>query len=160
VLSHELVYGFEINPNKNNIISCMGRVQPKGCYLIQIAFLDFGLQQGVNPRVYQLGSAPYLSSLLGYVGFLYFKKKKVSVSDKNNSIRVGTFDFYSDQRLLKNGAATIELSDKESKLLEIFATQQNQLVERDRLLKEVWENDGIFTDRSLDMFVSRLRKNS
>ncbi len=157
-VSNELVYGFEINPNRNNIISCMGRDQPKGCYSIQITFLDFGLKQGVNPRVYQLGSAFTLVSLIGYVGFLYFKKKKASVSEKNNSIRVGTFDFYSDHRLLKNGTVTIELSDKESKLLEIFATQQNQLIERDRLLKEVWENDGIFTDRSLDMFVSRLRK--
>lgn len=157
-VSNELVYGFEINPDRNNIISCTGRVQPKGCYSIQIAFLDFGLKQGVNSRVYQLGSALTLVSLIGYVGFLYFKKKKATVNEKNNSIRVGKFDFYTDQRLLKNGAATIELSDKESKLLELFATQQNQLIERDRLLKEVWENDGIFTDRSLDMFVSRLRK--
>jgi DNA-binding response OmpR family regulator len=60
--------------------------------------------------------------------------------------------------LLKNDAERIELSDKESRLLEIFARQQNQLITRDRLLKEVWEDDGIFTARSLDVFVSKLRK--
>jgi len=157
-VSNELVYGFEINPGRNNIISCMGRVQPKGCYSIQIAFLDFGLKQGVNPRVYQLGSAFTLISLIGYVGFLYFKRKKSNVIGESNFVRLGIFSFFKDQRLLKSGAETIELSDKETKLLEIFAAQQNQLIDRERLLKEVWENDGIFTARSLDMFVSRLRK--
>ncbi len=75
-----------------------------------------------------------------------------------NCIRLGDFLLFKDKRLLKNDTEKIELSDKESKLLEIFATQQNQLIERDRLLKEVWEDDGIFTARSLDMFVSKLRK--
>jgi DNA-binding winged helix-turn-helix (wHTH) protein len=59
---------------------------------------------------------------------------------------------------LRRKVSIIELSDEESRLLEIFATQQNQLIERDRLLKEVWEDDGVFTARSLDVFVSKLRK--
>ena len=47
---------------------------------------------------------------------------------------------------------------KEAKLLSIFATRQNDLISREELLKKVWEDDGVFTGRSLDMFISKLRK--
>ncbi|HNC32102.1 MAG TPA: winged helix-turn-helix domain-containing protein, partial [Cyclobacteriaceae bacterium] len=53
---------------------------------------------------------------------------------------------------------TIELSRKETTLLKLFAENPNELLLRDRLLKEVWENEGVITGRSLDMFVSKLRK--
>ena len=51
------------------------------------------------------------------------------------------------------------LSDKEAKLLKIFADNPNQVMERGLLLKEVWENEGIFVmSRNLDVLVSKLRK--
>jgi DNA-binding response OmpR family regulator len=43
-------------------------------------------------------------------------------------------------------------------LLTLFAHNPNELLLRDRLLKEVWEDEGVITGRSLDMFVSKLRK--
>src|SRR5687767_1930862 len=36
-----IVYGFEINPPDNSIVACRGRIQPKACYNIEIAFADF-----------------------------------------------------------------------------------------------------------------------
>jgi hypothetical protein len=157
--TNEVVYGFEINHIKNNLISCMGRTQPKGCYSIQIAFVDFKLNNGSNPVIYQYGYGIIFISLIAFIGYGYLKgKKKTSPVEMKNYIRLGGYLLFKDQRLLKNDAESIELSDKESKLLEIFAAQQNQLIERDRLLKEVWEDDGIFTARSLDVFVSKLRK--
>ncbi len=39
-----------------------------------------------------------------------------------------------------------------------MAANQNQAMERDQLLKEVWEDDGVFVGRSLDVFISKLRK--
>ncbi len=155
----EVVYGFEMNPSKNNLISCMGRIQPKGCYSIQITFVDFRLNSESNQVIYRYGSGVIFISLIAFIGYGYLKgKRKTSSVETKNSIRLGGFLLFKDQRLLTNDAERIELSDKESRLLEIFATQQNQLIERDRLLKEVWEDDGIFTARSLDVFVSKLRK--
>jgi hypothetical protein len=155
----EVVYGFEIKPPKKNLISCMGRIQPKGCYSIQIAFVDFRQKNESNLVIYQYGSGFIFFSLIAFVGYGYLKgKKKTSPLEMKNYIRLGSFSLFKDQRLLKNDAESIELSDKESRLLEMFATRQNQLIARDRLLKEVWEDDGVFTDRSLDVFVSKLRK--
>lgn len=153
-----MVYGFEINPPGNNIISCNGRIQPKGCYSIQIAFAGFKNNEP-NAGIYQYGSAIVFISLFAFIGYGYLKsKRQITGVEMQNHIRLGRFLLFKDQRLLKSDAESIELSDKESRLLGIFASQQNQLIERDRLLKEVWEDDGIFTARSLDMFVSRLRK--
>jgi hypothetical protein len=156
----EVVYGFEINPSKNNVISCQGRTQPKGCYSIQIAFVDFMPDNTPNPILYPYGSGLVFISLIAFIGYGFLKKEKRKTPpvDMKNSIKLGSFLLFTDQRLLTNNTERIELSDKEARLLEIFASQPNQLIERDRLLKEVWEDDGIFTARSLDMFVSKLRK--
>jgi hypothetical protein len=156
----EVVYGFEINPAKNSILSCQGRTQPKGCYSIQIAFVDFMPDNTPNPILYPYGSGLVFISLIAFIGYGFLKKEKRKTPpvDIKNAIKLGSFLLFTDQRLLTNNTERIELSDKETRLLEIFATQQNQLIERDRLLKEVWEDDGVFTARSLDMFVSKLRK--
>jgi DNA-binding response OmpR family regulator len=50
------------------------------------------------------------------------------------------------------------LTIKEAKLLSIFAANLNQIVDRNRLQKEVWEDEGVIVGRSLDMFISKLRK--
>ena len=50
------------------------------------------------------------------------------------------------------------LTVKEAKLLGILAESANQVVDRNRLQKEVWEDEGVIVGWSLDMFISRLRK--
>jgi DNA-binding response OmpR family regulator len=73
-------------------------------------------------------------------------------------IRIGEYLFYPDELLLIiDGHKTI-LTHKECKLLDIFSTNINNIIDRNRLLKEGWEDDGVITTRSLDMYVSRLRK--
>ncbi len=116
-----MVYGFEINPSTNNLISCIGRTQPKGCYSIQIAFIDFGPKNESKPVIYQYGSGIIFISLIAFVGYGYLKGKKTNLVKKNNYIRLGSFILFKDQRLLKNDVAIIELSNKESKLLAVVA---------------------------------------
>ena len=55
------------------------------------------------------------------------------------------------------GVAT-ELTPKENKLLRIFADSPNVIIERSRLQKEIWEDEGVIVGRSLDVFISKLRK--
>jgi DNA-binding response OmpR family regulator len=56
-----------------------------------------------------------------------------------------------------NGMVT-QLTYKEAKLLEIFFRHSDKLMEREFFLKTVWEEDGFFVARSMDVFISRLRK--
>jgi len=47
---------------------------------------------------------------------------------------------------------------KENKILLILAQSPNTVIERARLQKEIWEDEGVIVGRSLDMFISKLRK--
>lgn len=59
---------------------------------------------------------------------------------------------------LQTGATFHKLTYREAKLLHLFGKHPNQLLERDFILKSVWEDEGILVGRSVDVFVSRLRK--
>jgi DNA-binding response OmpR family regulator len=52
----------------------------------------------------------------------------------------------------------ISLTDKECRILELLNKNFGQLITRETLMQEVWINEGVITGRSLDMFVSKLRK--
>jgi hypothetical protein len=155
----ELVYGFEIRPKYKEIVPCLGRVQPKGCYSIQISFIDFKSQQHASSRYLWLLVGFTSLSLIAFTGGYYLKKeKKEDIAILIDGVAVGKYSFSLSSRVLKFNSETIELSDKEARLLSILARQQNQLISREELLKKVWEDDGVFTGRSLDMFISKLRK--
>jgi DNA-binding response OmpR family regulator len=51
-----------------------------------------------------------------------------------------------------------ELTNKEAKLLKLFCVNQNQVISRDAIQKSIWEDEGYFVGRSMDVFISRLRK--
>jgi hypothetical protein len=61
------------------------------------------------------------------------------------------------QRLLL-GSEVINLTDREYKVLELLNKNFGELIPRETLMQEVWINEGVITGRSLDMFVSKLRK--
>jgi DNA-binding response OmpR family regulator len=62
-----------------------------------------------------------------------------------------------NRKLLMNGN-TIDLTRTETRVLGIFALSPNEAIERSRLQKEIWEDEGVIVGRSLDMFISKLRK--
>jgi hypothetical protein len=71
---------------------------------------------------------------------------------------IGKFLFdVKNQRLLLDGEV-ISLTDKECRILELLNKSFDELISRETLMQEVWINEGVITGRSLDMFVSKLRK--
>ena len=91
-----------------------------------------------------------------------FRKKEVAASIFDNTgdyIQLGNFRFYTDNNVLKSENKSITLSEKETKALKIFAENINQIVEREKLMKEIWEDKGIVViSRNVDVLVSKLRK--
>jgi hypothetical protein len=156
--THQIVYGYQFGVNQTTLVPCLGRKQPKGCYNIQISFSE-------NPTPGKGGANLFLGISLAALLLTFFiywklydrKKHELALTDAEFT-PLGKYSFYADRRLLKNGSSTISLTDKESKLLRVLAANQNLPMDRDRLLKEVWEDDGVFVGRSLDMFISKLRK--
>ena len=75
-----------------------------------------------------------------------------------NTFDIGSYTFdYPSQKLIQNGN-TQKLTTKEADLLRLLALNMNQVLERDVALKLVWGNDNYFTGRSMDVYITKLRK--
>jgi DNA-binding response OmpR family regulator len=84
--------------------------------------------------------------------------KVPSGSDKHARYELGDLIFDFDQQKLTLKDKVVTLTSKESKLLKLFCIHRNKVIERDIILKAIWEDEGYFVGRSMDVFVSRLRK--
>jgi DNA-binding winged helix-turn-helix (wHTH) protein len=74
------------------------------------------------------------------------------------SASLGKFLFHAKGKHLLWGSEVIHLTDKECKVLELLHKDFGELIPRDTLMQKVWLDEGVITGRSLDMFVSKLRK--
>lgn len=161
-----VAYGYAISKNKkDDIVACIGRKQPSACYLINITFKPKGIITAKNG--YLLGSLPILA-LLGFIVLRSVKPRKVlpeltEVSDLPDTppagmFTLGSMTFDPENRKLMIKDETIDLTKTETRVLHIFAMSPNEAIERSRLQKEIWEDEGVIVGRSLDMFISKLRK--
>ena len=153
---NETVFAFEINNQTGNVTPCRGRKLEVGCYVIEIELL----------KTNKFNSA-WLLLLIIPLGFLAyylkdrFRKKEETASTVDNAdyIPLGNFKFYTANNVLESEHKTISLSEKETKALKIFAENINQIVDREKLMKEIWEDEGIVViSRNVDVLVSKLRK--
>ena len=71
---------------------------------------------------------------------------------------IGKFVFNSKLRTLTIGDDERKLSPKEAQLLELLALNPNELISREVALKKIWGSDDYFTARSMDVYITKLRK--
>jgi DNA-binding winged helix-turn-helix (wHTH) protein len=152
-----VAYGYAISKNKkDDIVACIGRRQPISCYMIDITFKPTGIVTAKNG--YFLGSL--LS--LAFIGFIFLRsvKPKSALPDSQHTgvFTLGSMSFNTEARKLMINGKTIDLTKTETRVLHIFALSPNEAIERSRLQKEIWEDEGVIVGRSLDMFISKLRK--
>jgi hypothetical protein len=151
-----IVFGFEISTKNDSLLPCSGRTQPRGCYVVQIEFLADS-----TTSVYSYFLLLIPLTLVGYFWKkgIFKKAERVNISENEAFITIGNFSFYEQKHLLQYQNKTIELTENESRLLKILNEKPNELIEREYLLKEIWEDKGIIVvGRSLDVLVSKLRK--
>jgi len=153
---NETVFAFEINGQAGDLTPCRGRTLEVSCYVIEIELL--------KKNKFNFFWLLLLIIPLSFLGFYMkdkFRKKEEKESNVDNSdyVQLGNFKFYTDNNVLKSENKTITLSEKETKALKIFAENINQIVEREKLMKEIWEDEGIVViSRNVDVLVSKLRK--
>lgn len=71
---------------------------------------------------------------------------------------IGKFIFDARLRILSGGEEDKKLSPKEAQLLELLALYPNELISREMALKKIWGSDDYFTARSMDVYITKLRK--
>ncbi len=90
-----------------------------------------------------------------------FLKRSLSANDAStdqNYYKVGHFNFYFDSLILDGNGERKTLTYKEAELLRYFCDNPNKVLSRSDILKQVWGSDDYYLGRSLDVFISRLRK--
>ena len=130
---------------------------------IPIIFLSAKTMKEDRIKGLRLGADDYLVKpysieelILKIEIFLNRSQKKVEKSSKNHTI--GTFTFEPTNYSLKNENQQITLTEREATLLNLFVENKNTVLKREKILTELWGNDDYFSGRSLDVFISRLRK--
>ena len=100
-----------------------------------------------------------IEELIARVGAI-IRRTNVSEKDLNQQIvfQIGAFSFDSEFHILKIDKEEIKLTDKESEILTELCRNQNEITNRSSLLLKVWGDDSFFNSRSLDVYMSKLRK--
>ncbi len=92
-----------------------------------------------------------------------FLRRSISTSGSSNEditsgIKLGKFVFHPDELFLEFGGNKRKLTLKEVELIKLFSENKNKVLNRDQILEKVWGSNDYFLGRSLDVFISRLRK--
>jgi DNA-binding response OmpR family regulator len=87
------------------------------------------------------------------------KRVNPSAEEKSKKVHtLGKIKFDSENQVLTIENESKRLTTKESKILNRLAESKNNIVKRDDLMMEVWGENDYFIGRSLDVFISKLRK--
>ena len=72
--------------------------------------------------------------------------------------KIGSFTFDSQKQILARGDQQTKLTTKESELLSLLCVHANEILQRDFALKTIWIDDNYFNARSMDVYITKLRK--
>lgn len=144
---------------QNNVVPCGGREMPEGCHFIEIKFFE----KDGKKTFWVSKNGMLLLLLAGGLGLWFFRRQKskpatAAVAGETNWLEFGKSRLDVAGQVLLCGNKRQTLTFRETKLLRLFADNPDRLLERDFILRQVWADEGVLVGRSVDVFVSRLRK--
>ncbi|NCA79484.1 MAG: response regulator transcription factor [Sphingobacteriia bacterium] len=86
------------------------------------------------------------------------RRISIKKSRVTNDYKLGKFTFDTQKQLLIINGKTVKLTTKECELLTLLAQNANNILERNYALKTIWVEDNYFNARSMDVYITKLRK--
>lgn len=153
--------GIDLGYHQSDILNheeapCQGREMPEGCHYIEIVFESGGTSEAGwwhIPLLFLTG--------LGVMLLLFLNRKKPvtkGLPAHQPNLMLGNTSLDITSQVLLCAGQRQTLTFRETKLLRLFMAHPNRLLEREYILQQVWADEGVLVGRSLDVFVSRLRK--
>ena len=130
---------------------------------IPIIFLSAKTLKEDRIKGLRLGADDYLVKPFSIEELILKIEVFINRSQKNDIQQVkfytvGSFQFDVENFTLKSDQQSFTLTPKEAKLLKFFLANKNKVLKRQEMLTSIWGQDDYFLGRSMDVFVSRLRK--
>jgi len=130
---------------------------------VPILFLSSKILKEDRIKGLRLGADDYLVKPFSIEELLlkieiFLNRAKKTGSDEKKVYVIGSFDFNASEFVLSRQNERIKLTQRESDLLKLFLDNKDKILKREEILKKLWGNDDYFLGRSLDVFISRLRK--
>jgi DNA-binding response OmpR family regulator len=85
-------------------------------------------------------------------------RRRGEPSEEPSSFQLGSYRFDYPRQLLTRNKQTRKLTAREADLLRLLCLSINRMVRREDALRKIWNDDGYFAGRSMDVFISKLRK--
>jgi DNA-binding response OmpR family regulator len=132
---------------------------------VPILFLTAKSMQEDKLRGFELGADDYLTKpfsmeelLMRMQAILRRAGEDTGKSKETNIFKVGRFTFDYNRQILKTGDREQKLTSKEADLLKLLCINLNEVLDRSVALKKIWFDDSYFNARSMDVYVTKLRK--
>jgi len=113
---------------------------------------------------FRLGADDYITKpfdseiLLMKIKAIMKRKKGTKNGNEQELFRIGKFGFNALTRVIRSDDVEYKLSPKESELLRLLCLYKNEVLPREEALNSIWGEESYFTTRSMDVFMSKLRK--
>jgi len=132
---------------------------------IPILFLTAKSMQEDKLKGFEVGADDYLTKpfnmeeLLARIkAILRRLEEKEEGAGKDNIYTVGTLKFEYNHQILITPEKEVRLTSKESELLKLLCEHKNETVDRSLALTRIWHDDSYFNARSMDVYITKLRK--
>ena len=149
-----ILLGYTKQSLQKNEVACIDREYKEPCSIISVVFKE---QKDKNMNLLLVIPAFLLFGLSSLALYRLIKPKAIQEKEVAET-NLGNFLFEHDNQKLTIGKEEISLTFRESKLLSYLLINKNQVINRETILENVWGDEGVMVGRSLDVFISRLRK--
>ena len=133
---------------------------------IPIVFLTAKTMQADKVKGFTLGADDYITKPFDFEEFLLriesiLRRTKILTQQEEKAVEsysIGKYNFDVKNQILSLNAEDKKLTKKETRILSYLCEHINDIAPRELILKNIWGNDDYFSGRSMDVFISKLRK--